>query len=218
LLTVAQRFGLPLVTSEIGASAGLNLIWDRFAYALGGAPWGDTASPVGIAPEWDGPPPPVPSAVVFARAGCDQAPLDPALHRDRLHLLSFVWADQAERLARTEAAINLARDAGVKVAKADAADWLKSRLVDRHPGCVHVVYHSIVRQYLDPARRDRISALIVEAGPRANHHAPLAWLRLESDGAEPGAAITLTIWPGAEELTLGRADYHGRWVRWRGRD
>lgn len=39
MLTVAALTGLPLVTSELGASAGLNLIWDRFAYRFGTAAW-----------------------------------------------------------------------------------------------------------------------------------------------------------------------------------
>ena len=59
-LTVAALTGLPLVTSELGASAGLNLLWDRFAYRFGAAAWGDPASPVRIAPDWQGPPPPLP--------------------------------------------------------------------------------------------------------------------------------------------------------------
>ena len=75
-LTVAALTGLPLATSEIGASAGLNLLWDRFAYAFGAAAWGDPAAPVRIAPDWQGPPPPLPAAIVAERAGCDRAPPD----------------------------------------------------------------------------------------------------------------------------------------------
>jgi hypothetical protein len=74
-LTVAARTGLPLVTSELGASAGLNLIWDRFAYRFGAAEWGDPASPVVIAPDWHGPPPPLPPR------GCSPAPAATARRR-----------------------------------------------------------------------------------------------------------------------------------------
>jgi hypothetical protein len=68
-LTVAVRTGLPLVTSELGASAGLNLIWDRFAYRFGDARRGAAGSPVVIVPDWDGPPPPDPVVQVASRAG-----------------------------------------------------------------------------------------------------------------------------------------------------
>jgi hypothetical protein len=215
-LTVAALTGLPLATSEIGASAGLNLIWDRFAYAFGAAAWGDPASPVRISPKWQGPPPPLPAATVAERAGCDRAPPDLAREADRLRLLSFVWADQTARLARTAAAIDLARAAGVRVEPADAADWLAARLAEPRPGRAHVVYHSIVWQYLGPPTQARIEAALAAAGAQATREAPLAWLRLESDGNTPGAAITLTLWPDGETRPLGRADYHGAWIDWRG--
>jgi hypothetical protein len=50
-LTLAQTFGKPLVVSEVGASAGLNLQWDRYRYTLGDTAWGDPDSPVLISPE-----------------------------------------------------------------------------------------------------------------------------------------------------------------------
>jgi hypothetical protein len=38
---------------------------------------------------------------------------------------------------------------------------------------------------------------------------------MEADGStEPGAALTLTLWPGEKVIPLGRADFHGRWVDW----
>ncbi|MBI1406972.1 MAG: DUF2332 family protein [Caulobacter sp.] len=45
-LMVAARTGLPLSLLEIGASAGLNLRWDRYGHDFGGRRWGDAASPV----------------------------------------------------------------------------------------------------------------------------------------------------------------------------
>ena len=215
-LTVAALTGLPLATSELGASAGLNLIWDRFAYTFGATSWGDPAAPVVIAPDWQGPPPPLPPAVVAERAGCDRAPPDLAREADRLRLLSFVWADQTAHKLRTAAAIELARAAGVRVAAADAPDWIAARLAEPRPGRAHVVYHSIVWQYLGQPAQDRVRASLDAAGARATARAPLAWLRMEGDGAAPSAAITLTLWPGRETRLLGRADFHGAWVEWRG--
>jgi hypothetical protein len=213
-LTVADRTGLPLAVSEIGASAGLNLNWDRFAYRFGDAGWGDPASPVRVAPDWRGPAPPLPAAAVAERAGCDRAPVDLADPDARLRLLSFVWADQAERLDRTRAAIGLALAAGTRPERADAADWLARRLAAPRAGLAHVVYHSIVWQYLPPDTQARCRALIEAAGTRATAGAPLAWLRFEGDGDGPGAVVTLTLWPGAETRLLARADYHGGWVDW----
>ena len=61
-----------------------------------------------------------------------------------------------------------------------------------------------------------VEQIIRDAGSRASTDAPLAWLRFEADGETPGAAISLILWPGGETRSLGRADFHGRWLDWRG--
>lgn len=216
-LTVAALTGLPLTLSEIGTSAGLNLLWDRFAYAFGPDVWGDPGSPVRLVPDWRGPPPPLPPARVAARAGCDLAPLDATDPAAQARLLSFVWADQTARLDRLRAAFALAAADPPPVVRADAADWLETRLRDPSPGTAHVVAHSIVWQYLPAATRTRIEACLAAAGSRATPDAPLAWLRLEPDtSGAPGAALTLTLWPDGTTRCLARADFHGAWVHWSG--
>jgi hypothetical protein len=215
-LTIAAATGLPLVLSEIGASAGLNLIWGRYAFRFGDATWGDPTSPVHLAPVWSGPPPPLPAAAVAERAGCDRAPLDPADPETEARLLSFVWADQSERLARLQAALALARAARPRLVRADAADWVEARFAATRPGRCHVLAHSIVWQYLPGPARARIATAMAAAGARATPHAPVAWLRLEADDEAPGAALTLRLWPGGAPHIIARADFHGRWVDWRG--
>jgi hypothetical protein len=218
-LEIARRFpGRPLVASELGASAGLNMNWDRYRYRLGGLAWGPPDSPVALAPEWRGaaPLPPAVPVAVAGRAGCDLNPLDGSSEEDRLRLLSYVWADQADRLAFTRAALALLERFPVKVDRADAVAWLKARLAAPPAGAVHVVYHSIAWQYLPPPAQAEGAALLRRAGARATEAAGLAWLRFEDDGAEPGAALWLTTWPGGVDHHLARADYHGRWVAWRG--
>ena len=54
LMTIWQRTGLPMRLYELGASAGLNLRFDRFHYKLGIFEWGDPHSPVQIHPRWSG--------------------------------------------------------------------------------------------------------------------------------------------------------------------
>ncbi|NBB49434.1 DUF2332 family protein [Rhizobium sp. CRIBSB] len=214
-LTIAALTGKPLVLSEIGASAGLNLQWDRYAYRLGEFRWGN-ASPVDLAPRWEGPPPPDAAIEITERAGCDLNPLHPASEDDRLRLFSYIWADQQDRLDRTAAALEMATESGLKVDKADAIDWLRKRLATPRSGMTHVIYHTIAWQYLPPALKAEGEALIAEAGARATEAAPLARLQLEADGKPEGAALLLTLWPTGETREIGRADFHGRWVKWVG--
>ena len=50
-LTVAAATGLPMRVLELGASAGLNQLWDRYHYDYGAAgPWGDPGATVRLAP------------------------------------------------------------------------------------------------------------------------------------------------------------------------
>ena len=214
-LTIASLFGKALVLSEVGASAGLNLQFDRYRYDLGGVQWGDDST-VHLSPEWHGPPPPKAEIEVKDRAACDLNPLDPASDADRLQLMSYIWADQTDRLERTRNALRIAAETSLKVERADAVDWLTERLATPQSGAVHVVYHTIAWQYLPSDLRQRGETLIATAGERATPDAPLARLQMESDGQQDGAALTLQIWPTGEKYEIGRADFHGRWVTWKG--
>lgn len=214
-LTIAALTRKKLILSEVGASAGLNLQWDRYSYQLGDVRWGGTST-VELGPRWEGPPPPQATIEITERAGCDLNPLDPSSEDDRLRLFSYIWADQQDRLDRTAAALEMATDSGLMVEKADAIDWLRKRLATPRPGMAHVIYHTIAWQYLPTALKAEGEALIADAGSRATMDAPLARLQLEADGKPDGAAILLTLWPSGETREIGRADFHGRWVKWVG--
>jgi hypothetical protein len=209
---LTARFGKPLVLSELGASAGLNLLWDHYALDLAGQHHGPADAVLTLAPDWTGPLPPLATPTVIDRAGVDLNPLDPM--SDRLRLLAYLWADQPERLARTRAALDLAANVRPKVERSDAADWLEARLQTRHEGAVHVVYHTIAWQYFPPDTDARARSALARAGAAATTRAPIAHLGFEADNASPGAGLTLTLWPGGETIRLGRADFHGRWVDW----
>ena len=212
LIAAGRWLGGDLVVSELGASAGLNLLWDHFALEVCGHRFGPDDAAVVLRPDWRGPLPRVAAPRIRARAGVDLAPRDPA--RDALRMRAYVWPDHPARLARLEAALALAARMRPEVAAGDAVDWLAARLDIAHPGASHLVYHTIAWQYFPPEAQERGARLLAEAGARATEAAPLAHLSLEADGGD-GAAIALTRWPGGKTMPLGRADFHGRWVDWR---
>ncbi len=207
-LWLADRHRLPLVLSELGASAGLNLTFDRYALAGDGWRRGPKDAALTLRPGWTGPPPPDVALNVADRRGCDLNPLDRARDADRL--LSYLWPDQPDRAALTRAALSLPAPV---IDRADAADWLLARLAPR-PGHLHLIFHTIAWQYFPTATRTGARALIEAAGAGATKDRPLAWLGMEADGASPGAALTLRLWPGDLTLPLGRVDFHGRWILW----
>ncbi|KNG95214.1 DUF2332 domain-containing protein [Pseudaestuariivita atlantica] len=209
---LAARFDMPMMLSELGASAGLNLMWDRFALDAAGTRLGPGDAVLTLTPDWRGAAPEGVAPRIADRRGVDLAPIDPRAPRDAERLLSYLWPDQPERIARTRAAISVA---SAPVDQADAVDWLPDRLAAQTDGHLHLVYHTIAWQYLPDAHRARGDAIIAAAGARATPDRPLARLGMEADGSDPGAAITLTLWPDGQTQDLGRIDYHGRWVDWR---
>lgn len=210
-LRLAER-GLPLRVLEVGASAGLNLAFDRYRYTQGAWNWGPGESPLVFEGPFVGSRPPVapglqPEVQVAERIGCDPHPIDPTSAEGRLRLRSFVWPDQPHRRARLDAALEVAAAHPLAVEQADAVSWLGHRLAEAHPGRATVVTHSIVLQYLTPADRRSLVALIEAAGGRAEPSAPLAWLRMEPAGER--AEVRLTTWPGATSRRLATSAYHG---------
>jgi hypothetical protein len=214
-MTVADQTGLGLRCLEIGASAGLNLRWDRFRYEAADWAYGDAASPARVPCEYEGGRPPLPATVwVMERAGCDPSPIDATTEDGALTLQSFIWPEQVDRLELLRAAIEVARRTPVTVDEASAADWLVERLARERGGGATVVYHSIMWGYMTDEDRARITQTIVAAGERATPSEPLAWLRMEP-GADQ-ADVTLTTWPDFDERVIAHAGYHGRPVRWVG--
>lgn len=210
-----QRWsGLPLMLSELGSSGGLNLNFPLYALDVNGVFTGSTNPALTLCPEWSGAAPlPGPLTIAGAR-GVDLNPLDPA--QDGLRLLAYIWPDQQARLARMRAALAAARVHPPVVDCADAADWLEDRLGEPWPGRCHLVLHTIAFQYFPAASKARVIAAMERAGAAATSEAPLAWMAMEADGDPDSAAVTLRLWPGDRRHTLGRAGFHGQFIRWSG--
>ena len=212
LLVVADLFPQPVELLELGASAGLNLLLDRYGYDLGGLRTGDLASPLRLQPEWTGDRPPDARVEVASRRGVDLTPLDP--RRDGERLLAYVWPDQRRRLAQLEAALAIAASEPPPVEQGDAADWIAARLAEPQPaGVTRVVLHSIAFQYFPREAKKRIYAMMAAAGAAATLGSPLAWLRYEHDRRDERITLRLTTWPGEERL-LAYCHPHGSVVHW----
>jgi hypothetical protein len=219
-LALAAQYDGPMEMLELGASAGLNLSWDQFAYETDSWRWNPSGRPL-ITTDWSGPPPQTGARPqVRARAGCDQNPLSVHDPDDVQRLRSYIWADQADRLQRFDAAVAVAQAHDVGVERADAAQWIKGRLASRARDAMTVVYHSIFVQYPPAETLADITAAITAAGATATAAAPLAWVRFEPASVlEHGAlgswhtVVDMITWPGAVRTHLADVDPHGRSVR-----
>ena len=213
-LTIARETNLPLRIFELGASAGLNQLWDRYHYDLGSAgAWGAANAPVRLSSEWRGPAPPYMGDVTVAsRAACDRKPIDLGDPLARRRLKAYVWAGQFERIDRLEAAITMALEAGTRVDAEDAVHWA-SRAVPAF-GATTVLFHSVFWQYLPPESRAALAARVETLGGEATAQAPFAWLRMEPPGDLAPMELGLTLWPGGERRVLARVHPHGAYIEW----
>lgn len=212
---VAEAFpDLPLRLSELGASAGLNLNFDRFSLDLGSVRHTPANAVLNLSPEWQGIPPPPPRTFEIAeRRGVDLNPLSPSSPEDVLRLRSYIWADQPERLERTDAALAITQPV---VDRGDAGAWLKNRLAKRAEGMVEFIYSTVAWQYFPEQTKSTCRQTIQHAAAQATDTRPVAWLSFEVDETGPdgpGAPITLRLWPGDRIISIGRMDFHGRWVQ-----
>ncbi len=163
---LAARRGRPLALLEVGASAGLCLLPDRFGYR-----WVTGSGVVGLSPPTgDAPtltctvsgPAPLPGAlpVVGWRAGLDLAPVDVRDDDAVAWLETLVWPEQEHRRARLRAAVALARRDPPRLVTGDLTTALRTLLDQVPDGLTAVVFHSAVAAYLEPSDRQSFTDLM----------------------------------------------------------
>ena len=218
-LTVAP--GRPLDLVELGPSAGLNLLWDRYRYRYGDAWWGAPEADLELRGESRGGPHAellARTVEVRSRVGIDRAPVDVRREEETRLLEAFVWADQEQRLERLRRAIAIVRREPPDLVRGDYLDVLPDVLAGRPDDGLTVVFHSASVAYLARHDRERLR----EAIERAGRAGPLAWIAYEFVADDRGRqkvgyddfAVDLRVWPGGEARRLARVDGHGNRMRW----
>ncbi|MDE1466269.1 DUF2332 domain-containing protein [Aurantiacibacter sp. D1-12] len=218
LMWLSGRLGPKFQLFEIGASAGINTMMDRFAFDLGGVKMGRAGSPMLIQPEWRGDAPPANPVDIESIAGCDLVPMDLSDPAQALRLKSYVWPDATERMVRMDAAIALASERAPDLVQQDAGVFVAEQLAKPQPeGVTRVLFHSIMWQYMPQETRDGITQAMELAGGVASTDKPLAWISLETNRATFRHECKVRYWPGGdEEVILAEAHPHGAWVEWLG--
>lgn len=213
LLWLTDRHRRPIRLLEVGASAGLNLLADRYSYSVDGRELGDPDSPLRFVDPWM-PPPPIDlqrtaSALeIVARAGCDLSPLDPTHADDQLTLLSYIWPDELHRIDRMRAALSVAERDPVPIAAGKGSEWLRDSLPAARDGELTVVWHSVMRQYVEPAEWAAIERALDE-------QPGVVRLSMEpTRGQEARMQLTVHDPAGAPEIRLAVCDDHGLPIRW----
>ncbi len=214
-LELARVSGTRLDLIELGPSAGLNLVFDRYRYRYCRGVWGRPDSPVALAADEHGE---VPAGLldvrveVGRRRGVDLNPLDLTTDEDVRLLSSFVWADQWSRLERLRRAVEVVREDPPEIVRGDYVSVLPELLAARDPDALTVVFQTASTQYLPRRRYDELRDALLDA----SRDAPLGWISTqrhdEEIGRSQGYALEVALWPEREARVVARMGYHGEWL------
>ena len=182
LLPMLARLPPPLALIEVGASAGLCLLPDRYGYDYGrGWIGGSPGVPVFTCRAASSVP--LPDAVprIAWRAGLDLDPIDLRDDEQVAWLETLVWPDQPDRLERLRAAIAVARRDPPQVLAGDLLRDLPALAAQRPADTTLVIFHTAVLAYVgDPAMRAAFARVVQELGA--------VWISNEAQGVFPAIA------------------------------
>jgi hypothetical protein len=215
LVPLLAKLPQPLALLEVGASAGLTLLPDRYSYDYAGhrVDGTDAAAPV-ITCDPRGPVP-LPARVpeVAWRAGLDLNPLDVTSDDDMRWLECLLWPDEADRRERLRLAVETARRDPPPVYRGDLLTDVPALAQQAPREATLVIFHSAVLAYVAPARREEFG--------RTVRSLDAVWISNEAPGVVAGAASLAGPSPdGTFALTrdggapIALTDGHGTWLHW----
>jgi hypothetical protein len=212
LLPALAQLPQPLALIEVGASAGLTLLFDRYSYDYAGhfLAGADPAAPT-LRCEPRGPVP-LPSRLpeITWRAGLDLNPLDVTNDDDVRWLSCLVWPGESDRAQRLAAAIAAARRDPPAVHRGDLRTDLPALVSQAPPGAHVVIYHSSVLYQVPAQERGQFAADV--------RGLDASWLSSEAPGVVPGTSRAssdeMDCVLARDGEAIGFADSHGTWVRW----
>ncbi len=215
LLPVLARLPQPLALIEVGASAGLCLLPDRYGYDYGRAAFPAGArSPIfrcAVSAEV-----PVPAALprIDWRVGLDLNPLDIGDPSQVAWLETLVWPEQTERLANLRAALGIAAAAKPRVVKGDLAGDTLAQLAREAPRhATLVVFHSAVLAYVpDQAGRQAFADRAMRLGTWISNEMPGVFPDIARRAGARGAAGRFLL--SLNGMPVAWTDPHGASIDW----
>ncbi len=215
LARISRDMALPLDVIELGASGGLNLLFNEFTYRFRDGQQETPGSDLAITPEMLGSVPDLSEPFeVRSAEGCDLYPIDVTTDDGATELMSFVWPDQHVRLHRLQHAIEVARTHRPIVWRESADRFLERKLADRPDGACLVVFSSLFWQFASDDVQRSIKTSLDLHGKEATSSRPFAWIEIEGQGKHSTLVdTTLRYWPGQNSIRLAESDYHASRIR-----
>lgn len=217
---VAGKVQAPLALVEVGASAGLNLLFDRYAYryqlgdvALGA---GDPASPVTIDTSCTvraGAVLPLGIPAIARRVGIDLNPVDLADDDAYGWLRALIWPEHTDRATRLMAARRLWLREPPRLVRGDAVAQLPAVLDALPDEAAPVILHTHVLNQFTPDAAAALETLFVRSSALRTLY------RIGNDlggGTPKQYVLRLRVYRRGimQETVLANSDGHARLIEW----
>jgi hypothetical protein len=231
--------GQPLSLLDLGTSAGLNLLFDAYAYTYrqrsDGAVLHAGSDGSGVQLECTvrselSALPPLTLPPIAGRIGIDAKPIDPTSDEEARWLLACVWPDNVGRFVRLREALATARTTSTPavIHRGDIVDDLPAVAATIDPEFPLIIFHSWVAAYLSPDRQGEL----VQAVRDLSRSRPVHYVYAEAPRETPGlptppspvpvppakdGLATALVWSaadGAPPVRLADMHHHGNWLQW----
>jgi hypothetical protein len=199
----------PLALIDVGCSAGLHLIWDRYAYDYGSIKVGRADAPVVVRSELRGPiSPPIPSSFPECayRLGIDLNPVDLTDPFERRWFEALIWPDHQDRRRLAELAIEEWLSDRPPMVKGDAVSTLSGPLREAPADTTLIVYHCHAMCQSSAREVEAFGDFLTAFSSVRT----IYWLACE------GSEVELRMLKNGEVMKrhLAHKDGHGRWLEW----
>ena len=219
LLPALARIGGPIALLEIGASAGLCLLPDKYAYDYGNRHLGPVDDDSLQPPVFDceaSRNTPLPEALpeIVWRAGIDLNPLNVQSDDDVAWLETLIWPEQSDRLQRFRAAVAVAKRDPPLIVKGDAIGTLRDVAAMAPSNARLVLFHTAVATYMRPLDRVRLARLAAEIGATwISNEAPSVFPEF-AKGAVPKPRQGLMFVLAIDGVATAWTHPHGKSIHW----
>jgi hypothetical protein len=210
LLPVLAALPQPLALLEVGASAGLCLYPDRYAYRYGDHLVG-AGEPV-LQCEATGVTPPAGVPEVVWRAGLDLNPLDVTDPADLAWLDALIWPEHTHRRARLRAAAGVAAAEPPLLVRGDLVDDLPALAAQAPADATLVVFHSSVLYHVPAPRREAFAEVVGKLPGHWIANEDPAVLPYDGLPEQPGEALHNVLALDGRPLAWTRG--HGQAMTW----
>ena len=200
----------PVHAVDVGASAGLNLCLDRYAYNYSGTVVGDSSLTLACDNRGRFPVPgnglPESLPVFATRTGLDLAPVDVEDPDAMAWLEALVWPEQNGRLERLREAVAIRRDTPVTMVAGDAVETLAQVEAALEEGTL-LLWHTVALYQLTDEQNAELDDIVAEIATR--RRVVRIAFEMPKNSDYPEVRVGIRPWEGPA-LAVGHP--HGAWL------